>query len=141
MRDEIDYLALERKNHSEGSYNGMVKELVVAARHVREGIPATEIKSHMPHLYELEKKLHKLDSMIGEPRKEYVQEIWEVLENEPQPDDTKYFSVCELTTKDDEIVLVDTGYSFPKHIIAEEWIREPGHAGKKFVILEVIQPE
>jgi hypothetical protein len=30
MHDKIDYLALERKHHNEGSFNSMVKNLVTA---------------------------------------------------------------------------------------------------------------
>lgn len=141
IHDNIDYFALERKNHAEGSFNGDVKNLVVFLRHIRTDIPATEIDKHLPEAFRLEKKLHKVDDLLGQSRREYVKEIWELLENEPEPDDTKTFQIYELKIDDDnKASLVYTYESFPQHIIAEEWIKESGDAGIKYVILEVIEP-
>jgi glucosamine 6-phosphate synthetase-like amidotransferase/phosphosugar isomerase protein len=140
MQDKIDYLAIERKNHEMGSYNQHLKDLVVAIRHVREGIPATEIQSNMPAIYAMEKKLHQFDDTFGQQRKEYVNEIFDALENEPEPDDSKSFQVCKMEIRDnDEIVFFATGESFSQHIIAEEWIKEKSNSSDKYVIVEVFE--
>ena len=117
----------------------MIKELVVAIRYVRERIPGTEIREHMPGIYALEDKLQKVDKSIGEPQREYVKEIWEVSDNEPEPDEFKSFAVCQLGMRHDELVFFSTGYSFTQHIIAEEWIKESGDPNSKYVIFEVIE--
>jgi hypothetical protein len=141
MHDEIDYLALERKDQPPGSFNAAVKDLIVKLRYMREGIPATEIKEHMPEARELEKKLHHFDDLFNQEHREYLSEIWEVLENEPEPDDSKSFQVFELSINvDSQATLTNTYESFPQHIIAEEWIKGSGDRGTKYVILEVIEP-
>lgn len=78
MEGKIDYLAIERKSHKEGSFNAALKQLVTAIRHVQEMIPATEIKNHMASLYALEEKVQNIDKAFGEPKREYLQEIWEL---------------------------------------------------------------
>lgn len=141
MRHKIDYLALERKEQPAGSYYAMVKELVAGLRHVREEIPASEIEKHMPPLRDKETKLQKIDSMIGEPKRNYIEEIWEVLENEPEPDDSKSYLVCKLAFSDrNEAALTSTDESFPERIHAEEWIKEYADRADRYVILEVIDP-
>ena len=142
MHDEIDYFAIERmKDLNEGSPFGMIKELIGVLRHVREEVPANEIDRHMPAAYAIEKKLHNVNDVLSEPHKPYVQEIWEALENEPEPDDTKTFQVFELIVNEDgQGTLTNTYESFPQHIIAEEWIKESGEKGMRYVILEVIEP-
>ena len=140
MRDKIDYLALERKNHNEGSFNSMVKNLVTAVRYIREKIPATDIQIHMPGVYELEDNLHSFDNSIGNPRREYVKEVWEILENEPEPDEAKSFAVCAVGIRNEhEVVFLATGHTFPQHIIAEEWIKDSGELGTQYAIIEIIE--
>ena len=141
MSEYIDYLALERKVQPEGSFNAAVRDLVVKVRYMRQDIPATEIKDHMPEARSLEKKLHHFDDLFEQPHREYLNEIWEVLENEPEPDDSKSFQVFELNVSgNNQLILTHTFESFPQHIIAEEWVKESGQSGKKYVILEVIEP-
>jgi hypothetical protein len=141
MHEDIDYFALERHEQNEGSFNAAVKDLVAAIRYTRQRIPATEVKDHMPAIFELEKKLHGIDDLFEQPHREYVQEIWDLFDNQPQPDETKSYSVFELVIKENNgVTFLATGNSFSEHIIAEEWIKESGDKGNKYVILEVIEP-
>lgn len=143
MQHNIDFLSIERKDQLEGTYNAAVKELVASIRRVQSFIPESEIEKDMPSIHDLEKKLHRMDDMFGEPRREYLKEIWEVLKNERQTDDGKYFAICEIRTNDDnnEVRLTNTGYSFPQHIMAEEWVNKDAPKGMKYIILEAIEPE
>lgn len=142
MNRQIDYLAIERKEHDPQSWNGYVKDLVQSIRYVREMIPASEIELHMPAIREKEKKLQYLDEMIGEEPREYVMEIWEMFQNLPDPDDTKSYAVIEVSfTEENTLLLEETGKEFPEKIIAEEWIKEKGAKGVRYTIMEIITPE
>lgn len=141
MNEKIDYLALERHTQNEGSINDMIKKMVVAIRYIRERIPATELSNYIPAIRELENKLHLQDDSIGRDRRPYFEEIWDTLDNEPEPDDSIYFSVCVIgTNNNNEIVLSPTGHKFPQRIIAEEWIKESAEKDIQYTILAIIQP-
>lgn len=141
MNEKIDYLALERRTHNEGSINDMIKKMVVAIRYIRERVPATEISTYTPSIRQLEKDLHSEDDSIGRNRRSYFDEIWDALDNEPQSDDSICYSVCVFSTNgSNEIVLSPTGNIFPHRIIAEEWIKESEEKNVQYTILEIIQP-
>jgi hypothetical protein len=140
MKMEYDYLAIERHEQPAGSFLSMLKDLVVSLRYLREGIPANEISSHMPEMRSKEKKLQEIDAKTGESQRNYIQEIWDVLENEPEDDPQKSFQIFELRMDDkQQATFIPIYESFPQHILAEEWAKERGTPGLKYIILEVVE--
>ena len=142
MLSEYDFLSIERHEQNEGSHLADIKNLIIVIRYTRDKIPATEIKTHMPPLWNLESKLNSFNESIGQENREWIQEIMVVLDNEPEPDETTSFKVYEiLIVGSGESTINDTGISFDQNTIAEEWIREAGTPGIKYTVLKIIEPK
>jgi hypothetical protein len=139
MERKIDYLAHERKKFPDnGSWNSMLQKLITGVRYVRS-IPGNQIRENMPPLWSLEEQLQKVDADIAYPKKEYIKEIMEALDNEPELDESKTYLVCEvLTDDDDNLTFKSTGKSFFQNAIAEEWIADSSEFGKKYCVLNVL---
>jgi|GEM_PF-5124806 len=138
MARDVDYLEIEDGTHAEGSWNHAVKNLVDAVRFMRERVNADEIGEHVPVALAYEAVLQDFE-YIGEPDRQYYQEVWATLDAEPHPDDTRTFTVYELRmTKQGFRVLIPTSGSFYYHRKAVRWVKENGKAGKQYCIQEVL---
>lgn len=136
MIDSKDFLAHERGTYEDGSLNAMLKELIQGIRYIRS-IPGEKIRESMPPYWKLEADLQHYDSEIGNPKREYIQEIMEVLDNEPEWDGITHYLVCKMDITDGgEVRMIRTENLFQFKIIAEEWIKDSGVTGQRYSIVE-----
>lgn len=84
----MNLLRYEFIDGPDGSINGMLRGLVTALRYNRSHITIEEYHKALPHLYTIEAKLQKLDEQIGQPKRNYIQEIVEELDQEVNDEDS-----------------------------------------------------
>jgi len=78
----MDLLRYEFIDGPDGSINGMLRTLVKGLRYNRSYVTVEEFKKAMPGLLVIESNLQRLDADIGSPKRNYVQEIMEELDQE-----------------------------------------------------------
>jgi len=137
---DINYLEIEDGTHSVGSWNHAVKNLVDAVRFMYTQLTSPEqIAEFRPVVVACQKKLQQFD-YLGEPERNYFEEVRAAIESEPYPDDTRVFSVYELRmTKQGFTVLVPTNATFHYHRKAVRWVKENGRNGRQYCVQEVIK--
>ena len=139
MTRDIDYLNIEGGDHTAGSWNALVDELVQLVRFIRTDVVATDAPRYMRRIRVLEGKLQQVQDE-GEPDRQYFDEVWEALENEAPPDDSHIFTVFVLgSTERGAVVMLPTEATFHHHRRAVHWIREHGEKHQQYVIQEVFQ--
>lgn len=80
----MNLLKYEFMDAAEGSYNALIKELVIRIRHNRENISIDEFKVAMPEVRTIEEVLQRIDEEIGGEPRDYIDEIMEELDREGQ---------------------------------------------------------
>lgn len=139
MAKEVNYLDIEGGDHEAGSWNALVDELVQLVRFIRTDVIASEAPEYMQRVRVLEGKLQQAEG-LGETDRQYFDEVWEALENEPPPDDAHVFTVFALhNTEQGAVVMMPTEATYHQHQRAVHWIREHGEQGQQYVIQEVFQ--
>lgn len=68
----------------DGSINGMLRTLVKELRYNRSQITIDEFKQAMPALKQIESTLQRLDIDMHQPKREYINEILDELEQESE---------------------------------------------------------
>lgn len=80
----MNLLRYEFVDGPEGSINGMLRKLVKELRYYRSEVSIDEFNQAIPSLKAIEATLQQLDSAVGEPRRDYLQEIMEELNEESE---------------------------------------------------------
>lgn len=84
----MEMLRFEFMDGPESSFNGMLRTLVKGLRHSRSYVNLEEFKRLMPGFRTIEAELQKIDADVRRPKRNYIQEIMEELEQE-QNDEQK----------------------------------------------------
>lgn len=69
-------------NAAEGSFNGLLKELVTKVRFYYENTATDEAKNSIPTLNQIQATLQQLSAEIGDDERNYIEEIIQELEEE-----------------------------------------------------------
>jgi hypothetical protein len=78
----MNLLRYEFISGPDGSINGMLRKLVIDLRYNRSMVTIEEFKQAKPNLQKVEQQLQKLDNQIGQPHRNYIEEIMEELSEE-----------------------------------------------------------
>jgi hypothetical protein len=68
----------------DGSINGMLRTLVKELRYNRSQLTIDEFKQAIPSLKQIESKLQRLDTDMHQPKRDYINEILDELEQESE---------------------------------------------------------
>jgi hypothetical protein len=78
----MDLLQYEFNTSPDGSINGMLRTLVKELRYNTSQIRIEEFKQRLPALKDIERRLQVLDADIGQPTRNYIEEIMDELNEE-----------------------------------------------------------
>ena len=78
----MDLLRYEFIDGPDDSINGMIRTLVKGLRYNRSYVTVEEFKRAIPGFHVIESKLQRLDADISSPKRNYIQEIMEELDQE-----------------------------------------------------------
>ena len=146
----MDLLKYEFMDAPENSFNGRLGILVKKVRHYRTNVPIDDFERALPELQNMEFQLQKIDESIGEPKRYYIQEIMNELEEESLVDE-KIMEEIELSSKAIIRELYDTDFTIENFSFklrrseVTSWIEFYGYKNKKgddsslLVIKEVIR--
>jgi hypothetical protein len=136
---DIEYLGIEGGDHDAGSWDALIDEFVQLVRFSRTEAAANDASQYMARIRKLESELQQVEH-LGEPDRQYFDEVWEVLQSEPPSDDSHIFCVFMLTiTEAGTVVMRPTDATFHHPRRAAHWIRERGEKEQQYVIQEVFQ--
>lgn len=82
MSEKLDLEFFENPEHNSTSYNGMVGELIRKVRYYRNDKTVEEFKFAIPDLKKIEQELQIFDTSIGDPKRNYIEEIMKELDKE-----------------------------------------------------------
>lgn len=80
----MELLSYETIDGQEGSYNDLIKQLVIKTRHYYSEVPGNEFKMAIPELKAIEAKIHHLDREFGNEPRDYISDILVELEQESE---------------------------------------------------------
>ncbi|MEO7047032.1 MAG: hypothetical protein ABI091_17145 [Ferruginibacter sp.] len=78
----MDLLRYEFIDAPDGSINGMLRTLVKGLRYNSSNVTVDEFKKSMPGFHAIESTLQQLDAEISNPKRNYIKEIMEELDQE-----------------------------------------------------------
>src|SRR5687767_9535348 len=78
----MDLLHYEFIEGPDASINGMLRKLVTEIRYNRSEVSAEQFKQAIPKLKQIENTLQELDDQLGQPIRNYIQEIMDELDEE-----------------------------------------------------------